>query len=168
MYCQECGGELRDGVKFCKYCGARVDGLTSPSDGSKSFSQSNDGVEEMVPASSIFFDGPDEPEMISAAEFFGTNDSAEGDDIDEIDDDAEIEDGEVDDSKGLDPNRTYVMRFSGRSAELYNDWGQLIRRFNMRSYVTQATTNGETVTICTADGWTYLYYWTGQLIRRFH
>ena len=79
-----------------------------------------------------------------------------------------IEDGEVDDSKGLDPNRSYHMRISGRSAELYNDWGQFIRRFNMRTNVIQATTSGEMVAICADDGYTHIYKWDGTFMRGRH
>lgn len=145
QFCSECGGELNDGVKFCKHCGARVGDLA-------------DG-----PVEPKFFmpdgDTSSEEEMIPASEFFA--DASE-------DDFAEIEDGEVDDSKGLDPNRTYHMTFSGQRADLYDDHAQLIRRFNMRRNVVQATTSGEFCSICTDDGWTHVYRWTGEFMRRFH
>ena len=143
-YCESCSAELTDGVKFCKHCGARVGDL---SDGAKEILFSDDETPE-----------PQEPEFMSAEGFFN----------DENEDEADIEDGEVDDSKGLDPNRSYHMTMSGRSAELYNDWGQLIRRYNMRTNVVQATTSGEMVTICTDDGYTHVYKWDGTFVRRFH
>ena len=65
-------------------------------------------------------------------------------------------------------NSSYNMRISGRSAEIYNDWGQFIRRFNMRTNVIQDTKSGEMVTICTDDGYTYIYKWDGTFMRRFH
>lgn len=142
-YCENCGTELTDGVKFCKHCGVRVGNLT---DGAK-------GID-----AAQFFEAAPEPEFMSASEFFS----------DEDEDIADIEDGEVDDSKGLDPNRSYHMRICGCSAELYNDWGQFIRRFNMRTNVIQATTSGEMVTICTDDGYTHIYKWDGTFMRRFH
>ena len=137
-YCQECGAELSDGVKFCKYCGARQEYLANAPKGfpSDCFSQAEDE----------FAEGSDE-----AASF-----------------DFEIEDGEVDECKGLDPNRTYHMCFSGRRAEMYDDHGQFIRSFSMSADITQATTTGETVTICTADGATTIFSWTGAFIRRIH
>ena len=161
-YCESCGAELTDGVKFCKHCGARVGDL---SDGAKEIQFLGDEAPE-----------PQEPEFMSAEEFFGGNDNSNDDEFvaaeeffnDENEDEADIEDGELDDSKGLDPNRSYHMRFSGRSAELYNDWGQLIRRYNMRTNVIQATTSGELVTICTDDGYTHIYKWDGTFMRRFH
>ena len=165
-YCESCGAELTDGVKFCKYCGARVGSLSDAAKG--------------VAAEEFFEEapGPQEPEFISASEFFGENESGTDEGIgmmsaeeffsDENEDEIDIEDGEFDDSKGLDPNRSYHMQFSGRSAELYNDWGQLIRRYNMRTNVIQATTTGELVTICTDDGYTHIYRWDGVFIRRFH
>ena len=142
-YCQECGAEISDGVNFCKHCGARQGYLAEA------------------------------PKGIGVSEFFADDESNVGEecaDAETFFDDGvpDVEDGEVDCEKGLDPNRSYVMRFGGRSAELYNDWGQLIRRFNMRTNVIQATTTGETVAIVTDDGWTHLYRWDGQLIRRFH
>lgn len=137
VYCESCGAELSEGVKFCKYCGARIDDSAA-------------GAKELT--ADRFFD---ETEHITAEEFFSD------------DDDAFVEDGEIDDSKGLDPNRSYHMRFSGRVAELYNDWGQIIRRYSMRTNVVQATTSGEMVTICTDDGYTHIYRWDGSLVRRF-
>ena len=164
-YCESCGSELTDGVKFCKHCGARVGNLDSDS---KEISTSEFFGEETPQ--------PEEPEFMSAEEFFsadragdeGSMMSAEEFFSDEDDDIDSIEDGEVDDSKGLDPNRSYHMRISGQSAELYNDWGQFIRRFNMRTNVVQATTSGEFVTICTDDGYTHIYKWDGTFMRRFH
>ena len=146
-YCENCGTELTDGVKFCKHCGVRVG---ASADGAKGISPVEFFSDE-VPR-------PEEPEFMSAEDFL----SGADDDIDNV------EDGEIDDSKGLDPNRSYHMRFSGRSAELYNDWGQLIRRYNMRTNVIQATTSGELVTICTDDGYTHIYKWDGTFMRRFH
>ncbi len=142
-YCENCGTELTDGVKFCKRCGVRVGNLADDAKGV---------------GAAQFFGATPEPEYMSASEFFS----------DEDDDIADIEDGEVDDSKGLDPNRSYHMRICGCSAELYNDWGQFIRRFNMRTNVIQATTSGEMVTICTDDGYTHIYKWDGTFMRRFH
>ena len=145
-YCENCGTELTDGVKFCKHCGVRVG---NPVVGSKG-----------VDAAQFFgiAPEPEEPEFMSASEFFSDEDG----------DIADIEDGEIDDSKGLDPNRSYYMQIEGCSATLYNDWGQYIRRFNMRTNVIQATTSGEMVTICTDDGYTHIYRWDGVFMRRFH
>jgi len=161
-YCESCGAELTDGVKFCKHCGARVGDL---SDGAKGIQLLGDETPE-----------PQEPEFMSAEEFFSGNDNTNDDGYvaaeeffsDENEDEAEIEEGDLDGSKGLDPNRSYHMRICGCSAELYNDWGQFIRRFNMRTNVIQATISGELVTICTADGYTHIYSWEGMFIRRFH
>lgn len=127
LYCENCGTELTEGVKFCKHCGVRVGGSIN------------------------------ESKALSVEQFF----------TDEVDDMADVEDGEIDDAKGLDPNRSYHMQISGRTAGLYNDWGQLIRRFSMRTNVVQATTSGEMVTICTDDGYTHIYKWDGALVRRF-
>ena len=165
-YCESCGSELTDGVKFCKHCGARAGNLDSDAKG--------------ISASEFFEEEPepDGPEFMSASDFFSDSENGTGEESgmisaeeffsDEDDDIDSIEDGEVDDSKGLDPNRSYHMRISGRSAELYNDWGQFIRRFNMRTNVIQATTSGEMVTICTDDGYTHIYKWDGTFMRRFH
>ena len=166
VYCENCGTELTDGVKFCKHCGVRVG---DSADGAKGISAAEFFSEEAPQ--------PEAPEFMSAEEFF--SDDRAGDEgpmmsaeeflSDEDDDDiADIEDGELDDSKGLDPNRSYHMRISGCSAELYNDLGQFIRRFNMRTNVIQATTSGELVTICTDDGYTHIYRWDGVFMRRFH
>ena len=65
-------------------------------------------------------------------------------------------------------NSSYNMRISGRSAEIYNDWGQFIRRFNMRTNVIQVTTSVGLVTIVTDDGYTNICKWDGTFMRRFH
>ena len=143
QFCSECGGELSDGVKFCKHCGARVGDLADGPVEPKFFTSDAGADEEMVPASEFFKDSEDEDLAI-------------------------IEDGEVDESKGLDPNRSYHMTINGRQAELRDDHGQFIRRFNMSRNITQATTSGEFVTICTSDGWTHVYRWNGEFMRRFH
>lgn len=121
IVCNQCGGMLSDGVKFCKHCGAR---------------QQNSGLSCKA--------------MLNAANAFGNSGT-----------------GGALASKGLDPNRSYVMRFNGRFAELYSDVGQQIRVFNMRLNIVQATTTGETVTIVTEDGYTHLYRWDGTLLRTF-
>lgn len=165
-YCENCGTELTDGVKFCKHCGARVGNPTTEAKGvtaEEFFVEAPEPEEpEFMSASDFFIESEnetgEESEMMSAEEFF----SDEDDDIDSI------EDGDVDDSKGLDPNRSYHMQIEGRSAILYNDWGQQIRRYNMRTNVIQATTSGELVTICTDDGYTHIYKWDGTFMRRFH
>jgi len=89
------------------------------------------------------------------------------DEEDDEDLDDEVEDGDKElDGKDLDPNRGYYMTVDGRNATMYMDNGQIIRRFHMHANVIQATTSGQTVTILTDDGYTTLYSWTGQLIRR--
>ena len=78
---------------------------------------------------------------------------------------AEILSGDVA-AKDLDLSRGYYMTIDGRVATMYMDNGQMIRRFTMRANVIQATTTGEMVTILTDDGYTTLFKWTGQMIRR--
>lgn len=77
----------------------------------------------------------------------------------------EIQPGDVA-TKDLDLSRGYYMTIDGRVATMYMDNGQMIRRFTMRANVIQATTTGEMVTILTDDGYTTLFKWTGQMIRR--
>ena len=58
-YCESCGSELTDGVKFCKHCGARVGNLDSDSKG--------------ISASEFFEEAPepDGPERLDEADGIG-------------------------------------------------------------------------------------------------
>ena len=154
-YCEQCGNQLGEGVKFCTNCGAPV-----PHD------VAGESSEDEIDAAA-FFDDEDEEEK-NEDESERENEAFFVDDDDEEDDGVEdIEDGDEDIcSKDLDLTRGYYMTIDGRSASMYMDNGQFIRTFRMRANVLQATTSGETVTIVTDDGYTTMFYWTGQLIRR--
>ena len=58
-YCENCGTELTDGVKFCKHCGVRVGNL-------------GDGAKDIDEAQ--FLGATPEPEFMSASEFFSDED----------------------------------------------------------------------------------------------
>ena len=152
-YCEQCGKQLDEGVKFCTNCGTPV-----------SHDLDDESSEDEIDAAAFFADDDDEEEESDDDESEREMEAFFADDDDGVED---IEDGDEDIcSKDLDLTRGYYMTIDGRSASMYMDNGQIVRTFRMRANVLQATTSGETVTIVTDDGYTTMFYWTGQLIRR--
>ena len=160
-YCEQCGNQLDEGVKFCTNCGAPV-----------SQDAADESSADEIDAAAFFADDGEEENDEDESEreneaFFADDDDDDEDDDDDDDGVEDIEDGDEDIcSKDLDLTRGYYMTIDGRSASMYMDNGQIVRTFRMRANVLQATTSGETVTIVTDDGYTTMFYWTGQLIRR--
>lgn len=70
----------------------------------------------------------------------------------------------------MDLLKSYYATFHKRDVELRTYTKQLIRKFHMNADVINAQVQGKdndtTVAITTVDGQTYLYTWTGQLLRK--
>lgn len=65
---------------------------------------------------------------------------------------------------------TYYTTFKNKKVDLYNEYKQLIRRFNMKANVVNAQVQGSDkecyVAITMSNGKTELYKSNGQLVRK--
>lgn len=70
---------------------------------------------------------------------------------------------------GKSPKEMYYASFHGKTVSLYNQYKQLIRKFNAKANVVTAVTqdmgDDTYIAVTTVQGKTYLYKSNGQLIR---